>query len=363
MNMFVLKILLVSSLISGPAPAPGTLLDRLKSVEDSRDAALEMVAENREATAALLEELLKKFDASVHSMRDRPEQRRVRYDAEALRLGNWIAGLYTQVSGDNRPERRFAARRLRIEGTELLNQKRYREALARLAVALGEAEQLDDPWLEVITLTNMAYGHLELGQPQLALEECRRAAAEAERLDAAAQCLALFNLGAAYLHLGKFSESIALSQAAADRARELGRKIWQGNALLNLGGAYWRLGQASRARESLEQALEVLRAAGDRLGIGRSLYNLAFLSAALQDNARAAEYMEQALPIIRELDIRHSHEIDSYNSAEEAALRLLARSYESMGRLEEAQRHKKALERLLSKRAAGKEGEQGRHAH
>ncbi len=72
MNMFVLKILLVSSLISGPAPAPGTLLDRLKSVEDSRDAALEMVAENREATAALLEELLKKFDALVHSLRYRP---------------------------------------------------------------------------------------------------------------------------------------------------------------------------------------------------------------------------------------------------------------------------------------------------
>ena len=54
-----------------------SLLERLKTLDES--SAKRAVAADPSATRALLDDLLVRVDASVHSERQRPEQRRVQY--------------------------------------------------------------------------------------------------------------------------------------------------------------------------------------------------------------------------------------------------------------------------------------------
>ena len=58
------------------------LLDRLKALDNA--AATQLVAAETAATREVLDRLIAQVDASVHSDRQRPEQRRVTYDREAL---------------------------------------------------------------------------------------------------------------------------------------------------------------------------------------------------------------------------------------------------------------------------------------
>ena len=54
-----------------------SLLERLKTLDES--SAKRAVAADPSATRALLDDLLVRVDASVHSERQRPEQRRVQF--------------------------------------------------------------------------------------------------------------------------------------------------------------------------------------------------------------------------------------------------------------------------------------------
>ena len=68
----------------------------------------------------------------MHSDRQRPEQRRVQCDKEALALGLRVGSIYGRATGDRTYARRFQARKLRLDGTVLLNDRRYRAALQPL---------------------------------------------------------------------------------------------------------------------------------------------------------------------------------------------------------------------------------------
>jgi tetratricopeptide (TPR) repeat protein len=339
--------LLVASSQSGPS-----LLDQLRALRNDRPAAVRLVRARQADTRALLDELRDSFDASIHSARTRPEQRKVEYDGVALDLGITISRLYADVTEDTHPWRRFTARKARIEGTEYLNARDYRPALARLDAALRDAEALDDVWLMVITRLNIAYARIELGEARLARDLCVRAARDAERLGPRAKGLAAFDLAAAYVHLEEYTAAIPYAEAAARYSREAGIKLWEGNALLNLGVAYRQIGEGARARASLEQALAVITQTADQLGTGRTLYNLALVSTDERDSAKAAAYLERALPIIERVDVRHSHEIELdpkqyYNSVQESALRLIVRTYTTLHEPAKAARHQAALDALL----------------
>lgn len=337
------------------------LLDRLNTLDDT--AAARLVAADPAATGRSLEELLARVDASVHSDRDRPEQRRVQYDRTALALGARVSGLYADATGDRRYARRFAAREQRLAGTVLLNERRYRDAIVPLTKALRESRVLEDRWLETITRVNLAYAHLELGQRKQALAECERASEVSAGLDDKARGLTLFNLASVHLHLGNFTESLAYSRQAIDMSRKAGIKLWEGNSLLNLGAAHQQLGEDDEARAAFEQGLAVLEQTKDRLGVGRTLYNLGLLAAGEQRYADAASYLERALPIIRDVDIRHSHAIeankDQYqNPFELSALRLLVDAYMKIGDEKRAAAHMADLKRVEAQRPPP-----GGHAH
>lgn len=329
-----------------------SLLTRVKELDEA--AAARAIASDLAGTRLALDDLLARVDASVHSDRQRPEQRRVEYDRAALALGVRVGSLYASATGDRTYARRFLAREQRLAGTELLNERRYREALAPLGAALREAQSLGDAWLETITHINLAYGHLELGQGPQALAECERANEVSKTLDDKARGLTLFNLGSVHLHLGNAAQSIDYSRQAVAASQRVGIRLWEGNSLLNIGAARRQLGDLDSARKAFENALAVLEKTSDRLGVGRALYNLGLVAVSQQQFADAAAYMERALPIIRDVDIRHSHEIETeaeryQNPIELSALQVLVDAYSRMGDSEKAAVHIAALKELRSR--------------
>jgi tetratricopeptide (TPR) repeat protein len=350
--MNILAPLAVGLLLWIQGDPPSLLLARLKALDDS--SAVRVVAADPSGTRGLLDALLARVDASVHSERERPEQRRVQYDAESLALGLRIGSLFADATGDRTYARRFAARKQRLDGTVLLNERRYREALTPLTAALREAESLGDKWLHAITRINLAYGHLELGRGREALAESEGAVEIARTLDDRARGLALYNLASVHMHLKNYARSIEYSRQAIAASRAAGIKLWEGNSLLNMGAAHQQLGAVAASQDAFEQALRVLETTRDRIGTGRALYNLGMLAMGQERYDAAGAYLERALPIIREADIRHSHEIELdpkryQNPIEIAALQALIEVYSHAGDDKRRAAHMEALRRVRAR--------------
>jgi tetratricopeptide (TPR) repeat protein len=326
--------------------------------------AVALVANAPEKTKALLDRLLDEIDHSVRSHRDSPEQRKVQFSRDSLDRAIRISEVYSRATDDTRPYRRFVARRQRLEGTALLNARRYRDALSTLQPVLAEAEALEDRWLEMTAHTSLAYAYLELGDRDRTLQQAEAAVAAASSQGDRARTLALYNLGSTHVHFGRMSAALEPLTAAVTLARDAKNDMWLGNAALSLGVAYRQLGQRDEAERATQEALDALTRAGDRLGIGRSLYNLGLMAFERRDFAAASGYMERALPVIRDVDIRHSHEIEEdeahrYNEIEEHALSVLVESYTRAGEPSRAETHRVALEQVRSRKPAAAHG----HAH
>jgi tetratricopeptide (TPR) repeat protein len=275
----------------------------------------------------------------------------VQYDSEALTVGIRVSSLYGRATGDRTYSRRFNARKQRLDGTQLLNDRRYRDALKPLTAALIEAEAVGDKWLQAIARVNLAYGHLELGHDERALAQSQQAADVAGTLDDKARGLTLYNLGSVHLHLKNFTRSVEYSRQSVAVSKKAGVRLWEGNSLLNLGAALQQLGDVDGARIAFEQGLGVLETTRDRLGTGRALYNLGALALDQERYEPAASYLERALPIIRSVDIRHSHEIELdakryRNPYEVSALQMLIDIYSRTGQQDLLTKHMEELRRI-----------------
>jgi tetratricopeptide (TPR) repeat protein len=336
-----------------------------------RGAAIATIKIRPERVKADLDRLLERFDASVRSARDVPQQRNVEYDSTALDQGLRLASLYAEAIGDDRPIRLFKARKERIDGTVLLNERKYPAALAKLSAALEEATKLGDVWLQIITLTNEAYAHLELGNLPDALHECEQASTLAEHDTARARALAAINLASVRMHEGRFDLGAPLAKHAAELAHAIGNRLWEGNALLDLGIAYRQLGQVDQASVTLMSARKVLLTTQDKLGIGRTFYALALLEGDQGDYRSAAGDMERALPIIINVDIRHSHDIpvegphasNPHNPIQETALDLLVRWQSALGNQEKSREYATTLAALKASQSKDASGPDGDHVH
>lgn len=343
------------ALLLWPQADASNLLTRLETLDDT--AAVRAMSADKTGTRDILDELVARLDGSVHSDRQKPEQRRVQYDKQALTLGLRLGALYAKATGDQSYSRRFQARKQRLDGTELLNQRRYREALKPLTAALAASQSMGDRWLQAITRINLAYGHLELGHGGEALKQSEQAAEVATTLDDKARGLTLYNLASVHLHLKNFAPSIEYSQQAIEASRAAGIKLWEGNSLINMGAAHQQLGDVEASEQAFLSALRVLETTGDRIGTGRALYNLGMLALTQARHTQAAEYLERALPIIRSADIRHSHEIELdperyQNPVEIAALQALVEIYTETGDKARAESHMAALRLLNTRRKA-----------
>ncbi len=357
----LIAIVLIIPCAAGAQDPP--LADSILTLDHA--AAVSAVQARPAETRAAIETMQKRFDDSIRSDRSRPEQRRVQYDNATLDRGLQLAGLYAEATQDGRPLRALKARQQRIEGTVLLNDRKYAEAVKKLNAALAEAEQLGDVWLQIITHTNLAYGYIELGDKEAASRACQRAYAIAEQSsDTRSRALTTLNVATMAMHVGDYSQVITYARTAATLAHEVGIKIWEGNALLSLGIAYREQGDRVKAREALISGRDVLLQTQDKLGTGRVFYNLAMVDAELGDVPAAIAEMERSLPIIREVDIRHSHQIDETrpgeNPIEETALDLLARWHAQVGHAQQAKQYQADATAL---RARHPDDDAPAHAH
>src|SRR3954453_23209443 len=134
----------LAALLLAAQPGQPSVLDRLGT--EPRAAAVQGIKADPAGTRRALDDLIARVDASVHSDRQHPDQRKVEYDRAALALGGRGGGLFAAATGDRTYARRFAARQQRLSGTELLNERRYRAALVPLEGARREAQALGATW-------------------------------------------------------------------------------------------------------------------------------------------------------------------------------------------------------------------------
>lgn len=344
----MLVVLLVIFLISysGAAAAPAPQSEAKASEEflskltqyvtaGQLDQAREAMRQDLAGSKAALQTLVTQFDGSVHSFRNRPEQRRVQYSDTLLDTGLKLSQILQELSGDNAYMRRFEARRDRMAATKLLNDKQYQKAMDLIQSVRKTALELEDKSFLFSTYLTSAYAHLGLGKGEQALANCETALRIArETGDPAKNALALFNLGTAYLHLGKTADSLPFSTQAAEAAEKVGNKLWAANAWLNVGSAEMILRRYEPGEKALQRTLTLAREVGDKLAEGRAYYDLGVLYHNWGRWQPASENLERSLEFIRTVDIRHSHDIepDGYNYVEKDALELLVRSYQKMNR-------------------------------
>lgn len=289
------------------------------------------IRQHPEKAIPILEALLSRFDSSIHSWRDRPEQRRVRYADDLLQSGLSLTRLVTEVTGNNTLQRRFEARKDRVRATELLNDGKFDEAMVLIESVRGTAREMEDQSFLFSTYLSSAYAYLGTGRPESALADCELALSVAREIGESVKLtLALFNMGTAHLHLGHYDESLTYSLQAAEAAAEIGNKIWQANAWLNVGYVQIMKVEYEPAIESLRRTLSLSQEAGDPLGEGRAYYNLGIVYFRLRQWTSTRDHLEQALEFIREVDIRHSHDITEFNAIERDALQRLLHSYEQL---------------------------------
>ena len=327
--MFLSLLLLILTL---QTPQTRDALRWLDYLDDGRSQELREAIQQQPAEAnAALETLLADFDSSIHSWRDKPEQRRVQYSQTILGNGLQLSRAVAQVSGDNTLQRRFEARRDRIQATELLNDGEFQEALSLIESVRSTARQLEDRSFLFSTYLTSAYAHLGQGMPESALADCEIALQLAREIgDRVKHTLALFNLGTAHLHLSQYDQALTHSREAARSAAEIGNLIWEANAWLNVGYVEIMQIRYESAQAALEQTLTLSQKAGDPLGEGRALYNLGILFSKQERWDLARDHLEQSLKFIRGVDIRHSHDIDDYNHVEKDALKHLLYSYQQL---------------------------------
>ncbi|MBI4456074.1 MAG: tetratricopeptide repeat protein [Acidobacteria bacterium] len=297
------------------------------------DQAREAIKEDPARSKETLQALIAQFDSSIHSFRDKPEQRRVQYSQSFLEVGLKLSSILAEVTHDDSCLRRFQARRDRMTATALLNEKQYQKALDVTQSVRKTALELEDKSFLFSTYLTSAYAYLGLDKREQTLADCETALRLAREIsDPAKMALGLFNLGTAYLHAGRIRESLPYSVEAAETAAKVGNKLWEANAQLNAGSAEMMLQDYESGEKALRQALRLAQEVGDRLAEGRARYNLGVLYHNWGRWEAASDYLEHSLQFIRTVDIRHSHDIDAYNYVEKDALELLLHSYREMNR-------------------------------
>jgi predicted ATPase/tRNA A-37 threonylcarbamoyl transferase component Bud32 len=174
------------------------------------------------------------------------------------------------------------------------------------------------------------------GRPLEALEELRRAVAEAEGLDASALAGALLQLGRVCWELGRIEEARALYERALALAREHHDRRIEARAVHNLAGLEYSQGRLTQAHAFGLQAAALHREVGDLRLEAIALGNLALICQEQSRYETSGQLYEQALAIARELGDRQHEGVHLSNLAilrqrqgdAEAALELYGQAHE-----------------------------------
>jgi tetratricopeptide (TPR) repeat protein len=223
-----------------------------------------------------------------------------------MRLGQFAA------AGDAFKEARAAtlggsveeARLMQREAFGSLRLGRYPLALRRLTRAIATLDGIDgDEAAAQRARLYGAYGAVLQHQhrPQLAVEWCEKAIAEASDLAAARDALANAYrvIDWAYLTLGRLDDAVHLDLAAEiyEELGELDHLAWVTN---NLGGLAFLAGRWNDALTYVQRARDAWRKMGDETSASVAQFNMAQL---LSDQGRS----DEAEPLLRDaLDVRRT---------------------------------------------------------
>ena len=190
---------------------------------------------------------------------------------------------------------------------------------------LGIAKELGDMAGEGSAYSNLGLAYHNMGDFIQAQEYCKHYLSIAKELgDRAGEGIALNQLFFASYELGDFKQAIEYLRKDLNIVRELGDKICEGVVYNNLSAAYRKLGDFNRAIEYLRQHLSIPKEPKDRTEEECAFWLLGEAYHDLGDFNLAIENANKCLNIARKSLVRSN------------ALKVVGKSYMSMGKLREA---------------------------
>ncbi|HVS00156.1 MAG TPA: CHAT domain-containing tetratricopeptide repeat protein [Thermoanaerobaculia bacterium] len=278
---------------------------------------------------------------------ERARFRELGYGNQEARMLNLLGGVY-DLQGE--PDAALGSYRQALalvrQAGDRLEEARILNNIAVVHRALGEWQEalriygqvgeilapLGDPSLKGILLTNLGFAYNSLGEPRRALALLTEGL---ERLretgDRRREIIALNNLGSAWLNLGAPDQAIDHHQRALERAVALGDPRQQAISRLRLAEAQLEKRNAAAAlRELGDPGLDYFRTTGNRRNEAQVLD--------LRGRALTlAGRPQEAMPVLQSALDLHRTLRDWAGEAE--ALRALAATERSLGRLDLARSH------------------------
>jgi DNA-binding SARP family transcriptional activator/tetratricopeptide (TPR) repeat protein len=186
-----------------------------------------------------------------------------------------------------------------------LNGGHFTDALAVHGQALHAARHTDDRAGQALALTNLGATHMQMGRYQQAAEHLQQALLLYPRAgDEVGQARARGNLGIIETRLGRYRDAAGHLQQALALYRQTGDQVGQDRVLVNLGIVEERLGRYETADDYYEQALALCRQIGNRDGEANALNSLGLVEQRLGRYQDATGHLQQALALFRQLGIR-----------------------------------------------------------
>jgi DNA-binding SARP family transcriptional activator/Tfp pilus assembly protein PilF len=214
------------------------------------------------------------------------------------------------------------------------------DAEACLARAMVLHRESGDRVIEGSSLADLAAVHLDMGRLAEALEEAERGVRAVEGLDDTRfEALSLNVLGRTQLHLGEVRRAIDCFQRAAELAKQIEILFPEIEAMIGLALCHQRLATLSEARRIGQAALERARQVGYRVFEGGSLTVLAEIELSDGHYDKAHAYVTEAVGI---------HRSTEYRLEEARALVVMGKIHRAAGEQEATQHCWRAARKLFT---------------
>ncbi len=229
----------------------------------------------------------------------------IRANGAATVSGDYSAKLEVKDSASIQDRKRITAESLLNEARRLYSEGRYEDPQLgeKLGQALVSFRELDDRYLQGLTLNLIGLTRSVNGQYEMAIEAYKQALPlwRSEKLRSGEGAL-LSKIGYSNMFLGKFEDSIEYFEQALVAVREVGdRKIEAIVLRDDLAAVYRMMNRMDKAIEYDQQALDLARAEKDRVGERMSLNQIGIVYMESGNYDRAIQSHEQSLAIAREM--------------------------------------------------------------
>jgi tetratricopeptide (TPR) repeat protein/DNA-binding XRE family transcriptional regulator len=251
-----------------------------------------------------MHDLLRSYAAELaHDVETQPARR-----AALTRLLDFYLQASAQAMDLAYPAERHRRPKLAPSASELPAFAGEAEALAwldaeRASLVAATLYAADQAWpSHAIRLSDMLHRYLDTAaqfSDAIAVYDGALSAARASG-DAAAEAMALVNLGGVELRQGRYQSATGYYGQALSLLRQEGNQAGEARALANLGLARLLPGNSEQAVDFFNQSLALYSAMDDKVGQARALGNLGFAAMRQGRYSQAADYLRRSLGLSRQ---------------------------------------------------------------